>query len=528
MFKIRKVKFYRHPILQDLELDFCDKEGKAADTIIFAGENGSGKSTILDVLYSFFNMVPGNEPKAEARIELEKDGSIETLSFFKENGSTLVDDGKQLKRINFWFKRFREIYPFKAIYSDVDINFRSQPISNVTSMALDTSELSRRSEDDLPTQIKQLLIDIQDLDDSSLAKSFRHARKLGESTDSISVDDRMSRFTNAFNMMFDQLSYEGVDNVNGAKHVFFKKHGKNIPIDDLSSGEKQIVYRGGFLLKDLNSLNGAFVFIDEPEISLHPNWQKKIMDFYKKIFTDGQGKQTSQIFAVTHSPFIIHNENRRNDKVLVIKRDEQGKVVVMDNPQYYKCLSQELVEDAFSLPGFSSQNPTVYVEGKTDEMYFNSAIEAFNLQVPFSFKSVGVRVGNNKEEINAGKDNLLKAFYFLVAQNLAFRNACLFDCDTNHQEKIISNVMLEVLPKFNHPKKIKAGIENALVLDSINLDDFKREEEKLDEYGFPQTIRKLKKIKLCEHICSLPKEDRKVIFKNLEKVILNLNEKITE
>ena len=106
-------------------------------------------------------------------------------------------------------------------------------------------------------------------------------------------------------------------------------------LDDLSSGEKQIVYRGSFLLQDIHALNGAFVFIDEPEISLHPNWQMKIMDYYKRIFTDKNGNQTSQIFAVTHSPFVIHNENRRNDKVIVLDRDKSGNIAVKDKPEIF-------------------------------------------------------------------------------------------------------------------------------------------------------------------------------------------------
>ena len=102
----------------------------------------------------------------------------------------------------------------------------------------------------------------------------------------------------------------------------------NIPINKLSSGEKQVVYIGAFLLKDVNALKGVFVFIDEPEISLHPSWQKKIMDYYKNIFTDNNGKQTSQIFAVTHSPFIIHNENRKNDKVIIMSRDNENNIFI--------------------------------------------------------------------------------------------------------------------------------------------------------------------------------------------------------
>lgn len=44
MSKIRSVKFIDHPILRNLELDFCGPDGKAVDTVILAGENGTGKA----------------------------------------------------------------------------------------------------------------------------------------------------------------------------------------------------------------------------------------------------------------------------------------------------------------------------------------------------------------------------------------------------------------------------------------------------------------------------------------------------
>ena len=172
---------------------------------------------------------------------------------------------------------------------------------------------SRRSSTGLPTQIKQLLIDIQALDDNELSYAYRIAKERGESTDELKISERIPRFKAAFNQMFEKLIFSGVKTENGKKTIVFNKNGVEIPIDNLSSGEKQIVYRGCFLLKDVNATNGAFVFIDEPEISLHPKWQMKIMDYYKGIFTDESGQQTSQIFAVTHSPFIIHNDNRSNN-----------------------------------------------------------------------------------------------------------------------------------------------------------------------------------------------------------------------
>ena len=46
--KFRKITFNNHPILGNLHLDFTDANGNAVDTIILAGENGCGKTVILN------------------------------------------------------------------------------------------------------------------------------------------------------------------------------------------------------------------------------------------------------------------------------------------------------------------------------------------------------------------------------------------------------------------------------------------------------------------------------------------------
>lgn len=71
MLKIKSIKFKNHPILKNLELNFCDANGKAVDTIIIAGENGTGKSSILNYLYS----ITSGSVVTEATITLEKNGT---------------------------------------------------------------------------------------------------------------------------------------------------------------------------------------------------------------------------------------------------------------------------------------------------------------------------------------------------------------------------------------------------------------------------------------------------------------------
>lgn len=519
MYKIKKIAFHDHPVLGNFSLDFCDSEGKAVDTVIFAGENGVGKSTILNELYK----VASHQENSELEVEFENNTRVFSITyrFHKiSEGSTALyaNDGQGFNAYS-GTSTFKDKYPFSGIFSDVDINFHSRQVSSVTSLALDEEKNSRRSSNDLPTQINQLLIDIQASDDADVALAVRqHPELTGKD---LNVTERMPRFTTAFNRMFNGLTYSRVENQGGHKSILFSKKGTEISIDALSSGEKQIVYRGCFLLKDANAINGAFVFIDEPEISLHPTWQKKIMDYYKSIFTDETGTQTSQIFAVTHSPFIIHNENRKNDKVIVLARDDNGHIVVKDKPEYFKCTSIEAVKDAFSIQGFSAVNPTVYLEGRTDEKYFNKALDVYGYSVSFQFKWVGY-MKDEKNEENTGKDALNKAVQFLIGRNLPIKNVCLFDCDTSRTETINNNVCARAIPTFASTKHMKKGIENALVLDSIDVSPYYSRKTKEGDYGDDNTIVEFEKMKFCDYICSLDVPTQQKVFSNLQSVIDSL------
>lgn len=521
MYKIRKVEFLNHPILGNLSLDFCDTNGHAADTVIFAGENGVGKSTILNTLYELIS----HRLDFEANIEYEFEGQTFNLKFHWKvypGGQRYItaQDNTGMEMIS-GSSEFQRKYPLYGIFSDVDINFHSNNLTSVTSLALDREAKSRRSSNNLPTEIKQLIIDIQALDDADIAYWVK--THPNTSTDSINIHERMPRFTRAFDRMFDDLKYSRVENIDGHKAILFEKNGKLIQIDALSSGEKQIVYRGCFLLKDANAMNGAFVFIDEPEISLHPKWQMKVMDYYKGIFTDESGHQTSQIFAVTHSPFIIHNENRRNDKVIVLNRDSSGNIVVNDKPEYYKCSSVEVIQDAFEIHDFDSGTPTVYLEGRTDEKYFKKTAEVFDMDLPFQFRWIGYIDGNG-QEVNTGKDSINRAVQFLIAQNLPFVNIALLDSDTNVKTKSQKNVIVSSIHKYDNAKGIKVGIENALVLDGVDVERFRKQNKIADEYGGTKIIPEFLKMQCCDYICNLDPEEQKKILINLKAEIDTLKE----
>lgn len=522
MYKIREVTFANHPVLGNLYLNFCDSNGKAVDTVIFAGENGNGKSTILNELYR----VASHTVNCEMKVSFENNGTLFYIKYYlresyNANSLWYADDGQGMN-VYIDSEDIKNRYQFHGIYSDVDINFHSNQLSSVTSLSLDDKQESRKSSNNLPQEINQLLIDIQAQDDSAVNRAVQeHPDVLCKD---LVLERKIPRFTSAFNRMLECLSYSHVENRNNYKAIIFMKYGREIPIDVLSSGEKQIVYRGCFLLKDVNAINGAFVFIDEPEISLHPNWQSKIMDYYTGIFTDTFGKQTSQIFSVTHSPFVIHNENRKNDKVIVLTRNQSGEICVSDKPEYFKCTSVEAVKDAFFIRNFVPENSSVYLEGRTDEKYFRKAVNVFGYNhLPFEFHWVGY-MKDEKNEENTGKDALNKAAQFLIGRNLAQKQVCLFDCDTRRMETVKNNIYTKVIPFYNNSKRMKIGIENALVLDEIDTDSFYSTKVKEGDYGDDNIIKNFEKMKFCDYVCSLDDEILRSVFANLKTVIDSLRD----
>ncbi|NYJ12505.1 ABC-type transport system involved in cytochrome c biogenesis ATPase subunit [Rhizobium leguminosarum] len=87
-----------------------------------------------------------------------------------------------------------------------------------------------------------------------------------------------------------------------------KREGVDVPLSELSSGEKQIVSLFSHLY--LSGRQKYFVLIDEPELSLSVPWQRRfLVDIHQASFCAG-------LVAVTHSPFIYDNDLRKHAHAL--------------------------------------------------------------------------------------------------------------------------------------------------------------------------------------------------------------------
>jgi predicted ATPase len=83
-----------------------------------------------------------------------------------------------------------------------------------------------------------------------------------------------------------------------------EKNGQGRPINDLSSGEKQIVTVLAYLAY-LAGKNSIFL-IDEPELSLHISWQSGLLSALKSVQPEG-----CQLIMATHSPEIVGEQREK-------------------------------------------------------------------------------------------------------------------------------------------------------------------------------------------------------------------------
>ena len=333
--KIKNIKLINNPFFGNTEFDFTDANGQLMDNVVIAGENGCGKTQLLNIIYEFSTLPTSGAVSSEKRIftvmlstpELQQINDnleshnklisptgemIITIDFQKQPGywSRLkvdylsIADSAALKYKSIdsshLFSRANIKSIFKAIFSTVEINYNPKDTSTVTAKEIDEDiQTSVRSGTDLASDIQQLLIDIQDNDAHELQAWVND--HIGMVPPESICNRRINRFKNAFSRVFSNLNFSKISTENGKKIVFFKKDTQDVDIASLSSGEKQIVFRGAFLLRNQQSTKGSVILIDEPEISLHPTWQAKIYDYYRKLFSETEGNQTSQIFFATHS-----------------------------------------------------------------------------------------------------------------------------------------------------------------------------------------------------------------------------------
>ena len=339
--KIKNLHIKEYNGLENLDINF-ESKGKVLDLIVLAGINGSGKTRVLESVLDFFykiEMFYKSQNKIELFYEEIENESIKTAGnidvFYNElkngaKGAVLSPKYLEIKKI---LKKFPKI-----IYVPTEINFQKVQKAQTNFKKeynfiniVDSYEIK-----DIPsyiaTRISKVANEEEDLTMGQVRKKvFAEINGIFEI---LELDVKLSEISKDENSM----------------PIFTDSSGKKFGINELSSGEKQLFLRT-LAIKMLEPEN-SIIMIDEPELSLHPKWQQKIVDVYRKI-----GKN-NQIILATHSPHFLGSVEKEN--IILLEKNENGIVEVKTGDEFGNSYGQttgRILEDIMGLE--TDRNPSV-------------------------------------------------------------------------------------------------------------------------------------------------------------------------
>lgn len=287
--KIKGVKFNNHALFDSAQIRFETEEGEFLDTVVLAGINGSGKTTLLNNIY-----------EAVRKMEISK--------FVQEEGHKVYLDIEITEE--------EKTKKPRVIYLPSEVRYKSIKAGEPRHEASFTYCMDDKNTYDITTYIK---------DEFDKQIFSNHELTVGQSIDKV---------CNEINSIFDILDLDvmlvGMKDTATKMPLFRNSSGAEFDINGLSSGEKQLFIRI-LSLKALNPI-GALILVDEPEISLHPSWQQRIVEVYQHI---GEG---NQIIIATHSPHVISSVKRESLKIL----SKNGKTV--------SVIDGENLDEIYGLP----------------------------------------------------------------------------------------------------------------------------------------------------------------------------------
>lgn len=266
------------------------------DVNIFSGINGSGKTTILNILY----FILFNDPNDEIC-----KSKYETAEIIMTDGYKVNVECKGGKKETHFF-HYDSPISFEMFAAEMESFAVSSFDSNLYPFDVLTKLKERYSW--LNSDLEYRLVD-------KLQAFYMYRNDITHKIEQVAFEKgtHMSQVRDFFQnvkelrSIIDELFAPKLKWDEKASEVQFVLQEDNNPIiqpKDLSSGEKQMLILAIDTL--LQEKRECVVFWDEPELSMHVDWQKILIATMQKI------NPNMQLIIATHSPFIIYDgwENR--------------------------------------------------------------------------------------------------------------------------------------------------------------------------------------------------------------------------
>lgn len=361
--KIKNLHIEEYNGLEKLDINF-ESEGKVLDLIVLAGINGSGKTRVLESIRYWFEMFRSKAVNVELFYEENEREVLKSL--MNSEGLTEIEKEMQkeieytdcLRNIKFYNYDYRHNKTENRNYNSKIISKSFEKLKIFPKLIYVPTEINFEEIKKAQTNLKKEynFINIVDSYEIKDIPSYIATRisKVANEEENLTMGQVRKKVFAEINGIFEILELDvklsEISKDENSMPIFTDSSGKKFGINELSSGEKQLFLRT-LTIKMLEPEN-SIIMIDEPELSLHPKWQQKIVDVYRKI------GRNNQIILATHSPHILGSVEKEN--IILLEKNENGIVKVKTGDEFGNSYGQttgRILEDIMGLE--TDRNPSV-------------------------------------------------------------------------------------------------------------------------------------------------------------------------
>lgn len=255
------------------------------------------------------------------------------------------------------------------------------------------------------------------------------------------------------NEYFGELELKHLDDENEYSATVLTVDGRRI--SEQGSGSRTIL---GILVK-LFDPNLTALFVDEPEISIEPQTQRKLLRLLKLVSRGEAGIGAKKIYLGTHSHLFLDREHLANN--YVVRKGSDGMAVVKQVES-----EQELHQLVFQLLGNSPEDlffprNVIVVEGPSDQIFLSRLLhlrESKPIAVHFADGTPKI------EEAAKAIDQMLKSTSYIPL----YRNKMCILVDQLKADKRLLEQWRAFLEDSNRVVELtKDGIEHYYPLDQL-------------------------------------------------------------